>query len=324
MSLLKPLLHASALLLASTSLLAQPSESLQRLPSDILDVRSPAERVTGAPGTMRITDRSCRSLPLDDVRRRIVDTATQEWAYFGFSVDEQTRIDPASQPATGQVPRRAFSRMSAGDSARLASSIAGYWAAAPDSDWIVQRQNDNWNAEGVGARWRHAWSAAFISWVMCESGLGESTQFRRAIAHHTYIDQAIRARDGRDTASVFTAYDPGETVIEPGDLLCRGSRPNYRNLAERRTQLGDGARTHCDIVVKVDPEAQKIMVIGGNVRGSVRMKVMHAVQDEGKALRPLSDNGRVLFAHLKLEAPPIALNALDHTPTVQAFPAAAY
>lgn len=64
MSLLKPLLHASALLLASTSVLAQPSESLQRLPSDTLDVRSPAERVTGAPGTMRITDRSCRSLTM--------------------------------------------------------------------------------------------------------------------------------------------------------------------------------------------------------------------------------------------------------------------
>lgn len=322
MPTLKTLLQTTALLLASTSLLAQAAESLQRLPSDRLDVRSPAERVTGAPGSLRISDRSCRALPIADVRRRIVDTATQEWAYFGFSVDEQARLEPATPSTSGSMSRTAFSRMSSIDSARVASSIAGYWAAAPDSDWIVQRQNANWNAEGVGARWRHAWSAAFISWVMCESGLGESSQFQRAIAHHTYIDQAIRARDGRDTESVFTAYDPGEAVIEPGDLLCRGSRPNYRNLAERRAQLGDGARTHCDIVVKVDPDASKIMVIGGNVRGSVRMKVMHAVQDEGEALRPLSDNGRPLFAHLKLEAPSIALNALDDTPTLQAFPAA--
>ena len=309
----KPYLLASLLCLASAVLHAQPSESLQRLPPEVLDVRSPVDRVTGTPGSMRITDRSCRSAPVSDVRRRIVDTAVQEWAYFGFGVDDQARVEPSTQP----MPRGAFARLSASESARLASTIAGYWAATPDSDWILQRQNANWNTEGSGARWRDAWSAAFISWVMCESGLGSNDQFRRAIAHHTYIDQAIRAADGRDAEAVYTAHDPGEAAIEPGDMLCRGSRPNYRSLAERRAQLGAGARTHCDIVVKVDAEAHKIMVIGGNVRSSVRMKVMHAVQDDGQALRPLSDNGRALFAHLKLEAPSIALNALDSTPTLQ-------
>lgn len=316
MPVIRLLSGLSLLLIAAASLQAQPSESLDRLPADVLDVRSPIERIVGTPGSMRITDRSCRSMPLSDVRRRIVDTAVQEWAYFGFSVDDQ------QQSPSQQMQRATFPRMNAGEGARVASSIAGYWAATPDSNWILQRQNANWNAEGTGARWRHAWSAAFISWVMCESGLGEPAQFRRAIAHHTYIDQAIRATDGLDNSAVFTAYDPGQAAIEPGDLLCRGSRPNYRSLAERRTQLGDGARTHCDIVVKVDTEAPSIMVIGGNVRGSVRMKVMPAVQDNGQALRPLSDNGRALFAHLKLEAPSIALNALDETPTLQAFPSA--
>jgi len=310
----KPFLHASLFCLASAALHAQPGESLQRLPADVLDVRPPSERVTGTPGNMRITDRSCRALPLEEVRRRIVDTAVQEWAWFGYGVDEQARAEPSSQP----MPRRAFARLSASESARLASTIAGYWAATPDSDWILQRQNANCNSEGGGARWRDAWSAAFISWVMCESGISETAQFRRAIAHHTYIDQAIRAADGRDAKAVFTAHDPGAASIEPGDLLCRGSRPAYRSLSERRAQLGAGARTHCDIVVKVDPQAMKILVIGGNVRSSVRMKVMHAVQDEGESLRPLSDNGRALFAHLKLQAPAIALNALDTTPTMQA------
>ena len=322
----------SLLFITVASLQAQPTESLDRLPADVLDVRSPIERVVGTPGSMRITDRSCRSMPLSDVRRRIVDTAVQEWAYFGFSVDDQLQAQPFPSSVSQQTPSRqtpsqqmqrsTFPRMNAGEGARLASSIAGYWAATPDSDWILERQNANWNAEGTGARWRHAWSAAFISWVMCESGLAEPAQFRRAIAHHTYIDQAIRATDGLDNRAVFTAYDPGQAAIEPGDLLCRGSRPNYRTLAERRSQLGDGARTHCDIVVKVDAQAQKIMVIGGNVRGSVRMKVMPAAQDIGQALRPLSDNGRALFAHLKLQAPSIALNALDETPTLQAFPSA--
>ena len=31
---------------------------------------------------------------------------------------------------------------------------------------------------------------------MCEAGLGSTTQFRRAVAHHSYIDQGVRARDG--------------------------------------------------------------------------------------------------------------------------------
>lgn len=322
MSAFRPFLHASLLLLASASVQAQSFESLQRLPADLLDVRSPAERVSGAPGSMRITDRSCRAMPLTDVRRRIVDTAAQEWAYFGFSVDEQARVEPVSQSATRQMPRGVFNRLSPVENARVASSIAGYWAATPDSDWILQGQNANWNAEGAGARWRNAWSAAFISWVMCESGLAEPGQFRRAIAHHSYIDQAIRAADGQDNSAVFTAFEPGEAAVEPGDLLCRGSRPVYRNLADRRAQLGEGARTHCDIVVKVDTDAQRIMVIGGNVRGTVRMKVLPAVQDDGEALRALSDNGRALFAHLKLQAPSIALNALDTTPTLQAFPSA--
>ncbi|MDP2285258.1 MAG: DUF2272 domain-containing protein, partial [Pseudohongiella sp.] len=242
--------------------------------------------------------------------------------------DEQQRLNPAAQRSSQQFPQSApqamgrgtFGRLSTDENARLASSIAGYWAATPDSDGIVQGQNVNRNSEGAGARWRNAWSAAFISWVMCESGLGDPDQFRRAIAHHSYIDQAIRATDGNDAESVYSAFDPGQAAVEPGDLLCRGSRPVYRNLADRRSQIGEGARTHCDIVVKVDTDAQKIMVIGGNVRGTVRMKVLHAVQDDGGELRPLSDNGRVLFAHLKLEAPAIALNALDNTPTLRALP----
>ena len=316
----KPFLHASLFCLASAALHAQPGEFLQRLPADVLDVRPPSERVTGTPGNMRITDRSCRALPLEDVRRRIVNTAVQEWAWFGFNVDDlhgQTLATQDGRRGTTESVRR-FPPLDASEVARVAETVGGYWAATPDSDWILQRQNANWNSEGGGARWRDAWSAAFISWVMCESGISETAQFRRAIAHHTYIDQAIRAADGRDAKAVFTAHDPGAASIEPGDLLCRGSRPAYRSLSERRAQLGAGARTHCDIVVKVDPQAMKILVIGGNVRSSVRMKVMHAVQDEGESLRPLSDNGRALFAHLKLQAPAIALNALDTTPTMQA------
>ncbi|MGB4247747.1 MAG: DUF2272 domain-containing protein [Pseudohongiellaceae bacterium] len=307
----------SALLLTSSvahaqSLPTQQLSPLPRLSTEQLDVTPPSARVTGTPGSMRIIDRSCRSLPLSDVRRRIVNAAAQEWAYFGFSIDEQAAIQP---PPSSQ--RRRGPGMSSEDATRLADSIAGFWAATPESDWILERQNQNWETNGTGARWRDAWSAAFISWVMCESGLGDTAQFKRAIAHHTYIDQAILASDGRDTSAVFTAHEPGTREIVPGDMLCRGSRPAYRTIAERRAQLGVGARTHCDIVVKVDESNGKIMVIGGNVRGSVRLKVFPAVRDGSEPLRPLGDNGRILFAHLSLKADAIEGEALDNSPSVQ-------
>lgn len=307
----------SALLLSSTAAHSQslPIQPLPRLPADQIDITPPSARVTGLPGTMRITDRSCRSLPLDEARRRIVNAAAQEWAYFGFNFEVQS----AATAATFNTPQIRGRRpgMNSTEATRLADSIAGYWAAAPQSDWILEKQNQNWAENGYGVRWRDAWSAAFISWVMCESGIGNSTQFKRAIAHHTYIDQAILASEGRDSEAVFTAHEPGTKAIVPGDLLCRGSRPVYRTIAERRAQLGVGARTHCDIVVKVDEANNRIMAIGGNVRGSVRMKVFPAVRDGNEELRALSDNGRVLFAHLSLQAEPIEGEALDNSPSLQ-------
>jgi hypothetical protein len=209
--------------------------------------------------------------------------------------------------------------MSAEEAARVADSIGGYWAATPDSGWILQRQNDSWNSRGISSRWRNPWSAAFISWVMCESGLGEPSRFERAIAHHTYIDQAILAREQDASSAAFVAFDPGEMPVVPGDLLCRGSRPAYQSIAERRTHLGTGARTHCDIVVKLDEASSRIMVIGGNVRGSVTMKLLPATPDSNGMLKPAPYNGRVIFAHLKLEADPVSANAIELSPTFNAM-----
>ncbi len=299
-----------------TLLLAQ-QPGFERLPGSVLDVRAPSARVTGNPGEMRIVDRACRSQPLQSVRERIVNIAVQEWAYFGFSVDDMTRysrVNPRDRSGWRRRPR-----MTSEQASEVASSIAGYWAAAPYSSWILERQNVSWESRGIGSRWRNPWSAAFISWVMCEGGLGESPQFQRAIAHHSYIDQAIEARGGQEPESAYIAYDTGEMPIEPGDMLCRGSRPAYQSIEERRRQLGVGARTHCDIVVKLDDGNQEILVIGGNVRGSVRMKRLPASLDNSSHLYPVPYNGRRIFAHLKLKADPIPAGALESSPTLQAL-----
>ncbi len=309
--------------LAFVPLVSAQQLYVERLSSDELSVLSPDERVLGEPGEMRVLETGCRSLPLAGARQRIVDIAVQEWAYFGFSIADET-AERDGGPFSGRSRRswRSFSWLDVAESARLAQSIAGYWAITGDGSWILSRQNEVWNGRGVGARWRDPWSAAFISWVMCESGLGDDNRFDRAIAHHTYIDQAIRARDGAIEDAAYTAYDVGERPIEPGDLLCAARRPTYSSITERRRQLGNGIRSHCDIVIKLEPANERVLAIGGNVRGSVSLKLLPAeytLAGTGGAVAVESvGRGRDrIFAHLKLRDAPIAQDPFQVSPTLR-------
>jgi hypothetical protein len=300
------LLLAVGLLVSNVE--AQPA-LFERLPPARLDVVAPSARVTGAPGAMALRETGCRTVAPTEVRRRIVDVAVQEWGFFGFPVIEQMADDDTDRD-DGSRTRRRRRLVDPVEAARVAPSIAGYWSATPEGSWIVGRQNQAWNdTDGLASRWQYPWSAAFISWVMCESGLGSAAAFQRAVAHHTYIDQAIRARDARVPQGAFVAYDAGEAAVEPGDLLCSARRPGYRTLADRRPQMGTGARTHCDVVVKVDAGGRRILAIGGNVRGAVSLKIL-----------PLAEwRGPARFAHLKLRAGSIDADALDSSPTMQAL-----
>ena len=301
---------------------------MNRLTADVLDVMPPSARVRGEAGEMSVRTAPCRTLPTEETRRRIVDVAVQEWAYFGFRIVDRTDVTSASVRSTefrpgAQGPRggRRRSWLPAEEAARVAASIAGYWAVTPEGSWILDRQNELWSGpDGLAARWNAPWSAAFISWVMCEAGLGSTNQFHRAVAHHAYIDQAIRARDGRAPQAAFTAHDTDEVAIAPGDMLCSSRRPIYRTVAERRRQMGVGARTHCDIVVKIDEERERILAIGGNVRGTVSLKLLPAEREAGKPLRVLDpEEDRPIFVHLRLRAEPFGPDALATSPTMKAF-----
>lgn len=174
---------------------------------------------------------TCRTVPAVAVRQRIVDVAVQEWGFFGFPVIDRTRLEQSEQDdEPAPRPQRRRPRLPADEAARLASSIAGYWTATQSAAWAITRQNEEWNGpDGITARWQYPWSAAFISWVMCEGGLGDAGQFRRAVAHHTYIDQAIRARTGADPAAAYIAREIGEAAVSPGDLLCSARRRRRRH-----------------------------------------------------------------------------------------------
>jgi Uncharacterized protein conserved in bacteria (DUF2272) len=318
-------LSTAAVMLAAGSQSYGQQSYLNRLPAAVLDVIPPATRVEGGPGEMRVVGGSCQTHPPEELRRRIVDVAAQEWAFFGFSIFDRTgprrggfqtvSLTTPGQTSQPQRRRRRFGGPSAQEFSRLVSSIGGYWAATPDGAWMVERNNEVADSSRASTRWRDPWSAAFISWVMCEAGLGSTSRFQRSIAHRDYIDQAIRARDGADSSALYVAYDVGEAEITPGDLLCSGSRPDYQSIAQRRREMGDGARTHCDIVVRVDVEAGRFLTIGGNVGGTVSLKFFPAVTERGDHLHPRDD----IFAHLKLRAGPIEANALDNSPTIRAL-----
>jgi hypothetical protein len=157
---------------------------------------------------------------------------------------------------------------------------------------------------------------------MCEAGLGDMRQFQRTIAHREYIDQAIRVRDGQEIYGAYTAYDPGERPIEPGDLLCdvlTTARYQYHTIDDRRRDMGSYAPAHCDIVVKV--AADRILVIGGNILGAVTLAVWPTERAPAGFLRPTAaiqiDGTRNVFAHLKLRASPIESNAMDNSPSAK-------
>jgi len=104
-------------------------------------------RVRGTPGQMTVQQAGCRTLPAAETRRHIVDIAVQEWAFFGFSI-----VEPGGEDF--DIFDERYSLLSPEDSARVASSIAGYWAVTPQGFEIVANQNRVWNGpEGIGARW---------------------------------------------------------------------------------------------------------------------------------------------------------------------------
>jgi hypothetical protein len=312
-------IHAALLLYAFACAPAGAQiATLARLGKDVLDVMPPSERVSGPPGEMAVAFTQCPQDSPADLRRRIVEIAVQEWGFFGFPVVDQTAPPPPQ--SRSQRPRRPPTWLDPTESDRVASSIAGYWAATPDGAWILTRQNGIWRSPaGVASRWRDPWSAAFISWVMCSAGLGNSAKFERAIAHHAYIDQAIASAIEADTSTAFVAYDVGVEPIEPGDLLCSSRRNGYRSIADRKRHLGTAARTHCDIVVHIDRAGSRVLTIGGNVRGTVSLKLQYAENDpkDDRLHRAVGHAGRAIFAHLKLRAESVGDSILLDTPTIR-------
>jgi hypothetical protein len=96
----------------------------------------------------------------------------------------------------------------------------------------------------------------------------------------------------------------------------------YRTLAERRRQMGVGARTHCDIIVHVDAAAGRVLAIGGNVRGTVGLKAFPTTRTRGilRIVDPGAESSAPpIFAHLSLRSSYAMADPFATTPAVQAL-----
>jgi len=137
------------------------------------------------------------------------------------------------------------------------------------------------------------WSAAFVSFVIRQAGVGADA-FAFANAHRIFIYDAFatsaaeqhRAGDGR----LYRAC-PLATRPRAGDLICQQREPalagaDDRTVRERiRLELEGGTeaqtvrRTHCEVVAHVDARARKVYTIGGNVNQSVTARKLNLRRD---------------------------------------------
>lgn len=287
-----------------------------------------------APG-WRALDLSCPSQPVPggNARARMIDLAAAEWAWFGLPVLDLSMADVTAVPrgtaadpfeildtrrnfAIGpRVVRRALRLGLMEDDPEVGATIAGYWAASGGDGALRVQSLLNLGSRDAG--WAVPWSAAFVSWLACESGMSQQA-FRRSGSHYEYVRAAVRARDGQDPYHAYLAYNLDETLPEPGDLLCTArSGAHYRSIADVRNN-GAGAM-HCDLVVKTDPAHRRLYGIGGNVAQAVTLSVI-ATDDQG---RPLADGDLAganrWFALLKLRDPGGATHDLDDSPSMLAL-----
>jgi hypothetical protein len=131
-----------------------------------------------------------------------------------------------------------------------------------------------------------SWSAAFVSYVVRESGV-DADSFRFANAHRVYIYDAFATSaaelKGESDSHLYRAC-PLSTRPRVGDLICQQREPMLADLGAVRERIreeidGGGPqsvrRTHCELVAHVDVRAQKMYSIGGNVNQSVSARKMN-------------------------------------------------
>ena len=165
----------------------------------------------------------------------------------------------------------------------LCPVVHGYWSLVPP--W---RTHHSCGLTGVcKTRWpadeartpedTSPWSAAFVSAMLAHAGFSPS-EFWPAPTHAGYISAA------RDLHATAFRVVPTPAAPEPGDIVCATRADTQLTPADIGQIRNDGPALHCDIVVRVDAQAQVLHAIGGNVQQTV-----------AKTIVPLNGSGELAF-----------------------------
>ena len=134
-----------------------------------------------------------------------------------------------------------------------------------------------------------SWSAAFISYVIRQSGVAANA-FRFANAHRVYIYDAFAAsaaEPANEAGDRLYRACPLTTRPRPGDLICQQREPALADASDEavreriRAELAGSTdarsvrRTHCEVVAHVDARARKMYTIGGNVNQAVTARKLN-------------------------------------------------
>ena len=200
-------------------------------------------------------------------REAVVAIALREWRLFGQQIDDDSTTMAAKLERAPGLWQR----------------VGEYWWLGLKAGAIEAAWTGKHGADGVafpeGADGSHAWSAAFISYVLRMAGAGD--RFPYAPDHADYVNTAKRMADGTTRGWVVVAEAPDAYVPQEGDLICRGrlwaASLRYEDLPAGRFPA------HCDVVVAT--KAGQITVVGGNVRDAVTLRHV-PVGPEGRLAGP--------------------------------------
>ncbi len=166
--------------------------------------------------------------------------------------------------------------------------VGDYWAAVPE----MGLDGRTLLKDSKGKPYRPAWSAAFISFVLKQAGVGN--RFKTTKAHCHYVELA-RVAAASNAKKAYHALDPYSATPAIGDIVVAG-REYAEQLTFKQAELAykaDGLYpSHGDFVIEVDAQKGEAVVAGGNVGDSVASKRL-LLSPKGR-LVDRQDGGKVL------------------------------
>jgi hypothetical protein len=138
------------------------------------------------------------------------------------------------------------------------------------------------------------WSAAFISYVVRQSGVAANA-FQFSNAHRAYIYDAFTAdveEASKQTGThLHRACPVATTKPRIGDLICEQREPSLKEISdkdvrekirleiENKSETRSLRRAHCEVVARIDAKARRMYTIGGNVAQSVTARQLNLRRD---------------------------------------------